>query len=208
MTCEGVPALFGFSLGGSASALQTIPLKSNVVDVTILEQSPSACTAVVSVDSLHIRGSTTEIRKDEVSQLAGYILSSDTNGHRSRLVCSSSATISLGSGRKMSLVSKSSSGSARTLAGTASLLMRRRSATSSTELRTSGSAQARRRIRCAAFGSRQILSTECGYNAMHRVEMYRIKALDMIFNTRYRNHIAGEEHMDCRLSAICARRLL
>lgn len=66
VTCENVPALFGFSLGGFASATQTIPLKGNALDVTIVKQSPGASTAVVSVDSLHIRGSTTETRKDEV----------------------------------------------------------------------------------------------------------------------------------------------
>lgn len=72
MTCENVPALFGFSLGGSASATQTVALKGNALNVTIVEQSPDVCTAVVSVDSLHVRGSTTETRKDEVSFLVTF----------------------------------------------------------------------------------------------------------------------------------------
>jgi len=70
VACEGIPALFSFKLGGSSTASQVVALAGNPLDLTFISPSQSACTAVVSIDNVHAPGSTTEIRKDEVSDLA------------------------------------------------------------------------------------------------------------------------------------------
>jgi tRNA (guanine-N(7)-)-methyltransferase subunit TRM82 len=69
VACEGVPALFSFRLGGSSTASQVIASAGNPLDLTFICPSQGACTAVVSIDNVHAPGSTTEIRKDEVSDL-------------------------------------------------------------------------------------------------------------------------------------------
>lgn len=70
MACEGIPALFKFKAGGSSTVSQVVALAGNALDVTFICLSQSACTAVVSIDNVHAPGSTAEIRKDEVSDLA------------------------------------------------------------------------------------------------------------------------------------------
>lgn len=69
MACEGVPALFSLKLSAKRPP-QVLTLSGNALSVTFTRPGQSSCTAVVSVDTLHTPGSTTEIRKDEVSDLA------------------------------------------------------------------------------------------------------------------------------------------
>jgi tRNA (guanine-N(7)-)-methyltransferase subunit TRM82 len=69
IACEGVPALFSFTFGGSSASGEAVPLNGNVLDVTFLDLSQSTCTAVVSVDNVHKPGSTTETLDDEVSHM-------------------------------------------------------------------------------------------------------------------------------------------
>lgn len=69
VACEGVPALFAFTLDDSIESPQSIPFPGNVLDVTFIRSSQGLCMAVVSVDNVHVRGSTTETRDDEVSRL-------------------------------------------------------------------------------------------------------------------------------------------
>ncbi|KAF1999494.1 tRNA methyltransferas-like protein [Amniculicola lignicola CBS 123094] len=68
VACEGVPAVFSISLGGTNGPPvlgQTIPLTGNALDVGIISQNKEFCTAIVSIDNIHKPGSTTEIREDE-----------------------------------------------------------------------------------------------------------------------------------------------
>ena len=69
VACEGVPALFSFTFGGSSASEETIPLNGNALDVTFLDLSQSTCTAIVSVDNVHKPGSTTETLDNEVSHM-------------------------------------------------------------------------------------------------------------------------------------------
>jgi tRNA (guanine-N(7)-)-methyltransferase subunit TRM82 len=70
VACEGIPALFSFKVGGSSTASQVVALAGNALDLTFICPSQGTCTAVVSIDNVHAPGSTAEIRKDEVSDLA------------------------------------------------------------------------------------------------------------------------------------------
>ncbi|KAH7379315.1 guanine-N(7)--methyltransferase subunit TRM82 [Phaeosphaeria sp. MPI-PUGE-AT-0046c] len=62
VACEGVPALFSFSLGKRATPDSSLPLHGNVLDVAFLKPSHGLCTIVVSVDNVHQPGSTTARR--------------------------------------------------------------------------------------------------------------------------------------------------
>jgi hypothetical protein len=62
VACEGIPALFYFIAGSTPEAPQVIPLKGNALDVTFIER-----TIIVSIDHVHIPGSTNKIRAEEVS---------------------------------------------------------------------------------------------------------------------------------------------
>jgi tRNA (guanine-N(7)-)-methyltransferase subunit TRM82 len=67
VACEGVPALFSFTLGGSSASGEMICVDGNVLDVTFLDLAQSTCTAIVSVDNVHKPGSTTKTHDGEVS---------------------------------------------------------------------------------------------------------------------------------------------
>ncbi|KAF2278208.1 guanine-N(7)--methyltransferase subunit TRM82 [Westerdykella ornata] len=70
--CEGIPALFSFRIGISSTAEQCIVLTGNALDVTFIRQSQTGCTAVVSVDNVHVRVSTTERREAEATSRLEY----------------------------------------------------------------------------------------------------------------------------------------
>ena len=67
MACEGVSALFRFTLG-TGTANEHIALNGNALDVAIMQMSSTSSTMVVSVDNIHKSGSTTEVRDDKVSK--------------------------------------------------------------------------------------------------------------------------------------------
>jgi tRNA (guanine-N(7)-)-methyltransferase subunit TRM82 len=69
VACEGLPALFNFTLGVGATDGVTIPLRGNPLDVTFIQTSQAHCTVVVSVDNVHKPGSTTVVRDANVSLL-------------------------------------------------------------------------------------------------------------------------------------------
>jgi tRNA (guanine-N(7)-)-methyltransferase subunit TRM82 len=69
VACEGVPALFSFTLGDSSASGEIISVDGNVLDVTFLNLAQSTCTAIVSVDNVHKPGSTTDPHDDEVSHM-------------------------------------------------------------------------------------------------------------------------------------------
>jgi tRNA (guanine-N(7)-)-methyltransferase subunit TRM82 len=77
VACEGVPALFILELTAQRSP-QVLTLSGNALGVTFIRPGQSSCTAVVSVDTMHTPGSTTEIRKDEVSDLADAAVASSS----------------------------------------------------------------------------------------------------------------------------------
>jgi tRNA (guanine-N(7)-)-methyltransferase subunit TRM82 len=93
VACEGVPALFSFKIGQSASSGNTIPLKGNALAVAFLPTSQASATVVVSVDHVHKPGSTKEVREERVRHsvrtLASFVLTS-TPQNVSRLQCFSS----------------------------------------------------------------------------------------------------------------------
>jgi tRNA (guanine-N(7)-)-methyltransferase subunit TRM82 len=68
VACEGVPALFQFSLNNfRPHARGALPLAGNALDVAFVEHDKDTRVAVVSIDHVHQPGSTTEIRDDKVS---------------------------------------------------------------------------------------------------------------------------------------------
>jgi tRNA (guanine-N(7)-)-methyltransferase subunit TRM82 len=68
VACEGVPALFKFTIGIGIASGERIALNGNVLDIAIIQTSPKSSTMVVSVDNIHKPGSTTEVRDDKVSK--------------------------------------------------------------------------------------------------------------------------------------------
>jgi tRNA (guanine-N(7)-)-methyltransferase subunit TRM82 len=66
VACEGLPALFSFTVGGAANA-NAIRLQGNALDVAIIATSQTSWSAIVSVDNVHKPGSTTEVRNHKVS---------------------------------------------------------------------------------------------------------------------------------------------
>ncbi|KAH7417023.1 guanine-N(7)--methyltransferase subunit trm82 [Cadophora sp. MPI-SDFR-AT-0126] len=68
VTCEGIPALFTFTLTPSnqLTHLQTLPLQGNALAV-----SPITATSkfIVSIDTIHKPGSTSEVRTDDLEDL-------------------------------------------------------------------------------------------------------------------------------------------
>jgi tRNA (guanine-N(7)-)-methyltransferase subunit TRM82 len=68
VACEGLPALFSFTIGTGAMAGHPIALEGNPLDVAFVPTSQNSWTAIVSIDNVHKPGSTTEIRDDQVSQ--------------------------------------------------------------------------------------------------------------------------------------------
>lgn len=65
MACEGVPALFSFTLGASVPGYAT-PLDGNALDLAIIRTSTGPLKLAVSIDNIQQPGSTTEVREDEV----------------------------------------------------------------------------------------------------------------------------------------------
>lgn len=70
VACEGLPALFSFTIGDGATAANTIPLNGNVLGVALVRTAQEGSTVVVSIDNVHKPGSTTEGSSHEVSTLA------------------------------------------------------------------------------------------------------------------------------------------
>lgn len=72
VACEGVPALLHIKVdtAGSSTCVETVPLSGNALDVTfVCAGGGLTWTAVVSVDHVHVPGSTTAIRGDYVSHI-------------------------------------------------------------------------------------------------------------------------------------------
>jgi tRNA (guanine-N(7)-)-methyltransferase subunit TRM82 len=67
VACEGVSALFKFTVEGPSTYTQTLSLTGNALDVTFICPDQENCTAVVSVDNVHVACSTTEVRDNKVS---------------------------------------------------------------------------------------------------------------------------------------------
>lgn len=68
MACEGVPALFHFTIRGqrgSSGLTSVIPLQGNALGAAFIRLSDAAWTVVVSIDSMHQAGSMTERRDGE-----------------------------------------------------------------------------------------------------------------------------------------------
>jgi tRNA (guanine-N(7)-)-methyltransferase subunit TRM82 len=68
VACEGVPALFSFTIGTGIESGEHIALNGNALDVAIIQTSSTSSTMVVSVDNIQKPGSTTEVREDKVSK--------------------------------------------------------------------------------------------------------------------------------------------
>ncbi|CAI9625604.1 unnamed protein product [Alternaria burnsii] len=68
VACEGVPALFSFTLGVSTLE-NSIPLSGNALGVAIIHTSTGSLKLAVSIDSVQKPGSTTEVREDKVPRL-------------------------------------------------------------------------------------------------------------------------------------------
>lgn len=66
MACEGVPALFVFMVGGSSHHGSCIRLKGNALDVAMIRNSANLSIMAVSIDHIHVSGSTTEARSGYV----------------------------------------------------------------------------------------------------------------------------------------------
>lgn len=69
VSCEGIPALFSFVVGSSDHGGACIPLKGNALDVALLRVSSTLSTLAVSIDNVHVQGSTSELRRGHVSDL-------------------------------------------------------------------------------------------------------------------------------------------
>lgn len=68
VACEGVPALFHFTIrgqGASSALSNVIQLNGNALGVAFVSVSTTAATVVVSVDNVHKPGSVTEVRETE-----------------------------------------------------------------------------------------------------------------------------------------------
>ncbi|KAF1948802.1 hypothetical protein CC80DRAFT_421814 [Byssothecium circinans] len=78
VACEGVPALFSFITDNSSSLLQAIALSGNALDVAFVD---GARTAIVSIDHVHVPGSTTQIRDDQNTRLQFISLQQDGRWH-------------------------------------------------------------------------------------------------------------------------------
>ena len=70
VACQGIPALFRFTIGDPAAPGEILPLGGNALDVAFL-YSQATYRMVVSIDNVHVPGFTTDVREDEVSDLAG-----------------------------------------------------------------------------------------------------------------------------------------
>jgi tRNA (guanine-N(7)-)-methyltransferase subunit TRM82 len=66
VACEGVPALFSFTLGASTPG-HAIPLSGNALDIALIHDSAGSLKLAVSIDNVQKPGSTTEAREDKVS---------------------------------------------------------------------------------------------------------------------------------------------
>ncbi|USP77250.1 tRNA (guanine-N(7)-)-methyltransferase non-catalytic subunit TRM82 [Curvularia clavata] len=73
VACEGIPALFGFSIGGSAPG-SYVSLNGNALDVALIAGPAGSVRMVVSIDNIHKPGSTTEKREDQVPGLQCFSL--------------------------------------------------------------------------------------------------------------------------------------
>merc|ERR1712093_189905 len=69
VTCEGVPALFTFTLTplNQLTHLQTLPLPGNVLAISPI---PATSKLLVSIDTIHKAGSTSELRTDSTESLS------------------------------------------------------------------------------------------------------------------------------------------
>lgn len=102
VACEGVPAVFCFRPGSSPAVRHVISLAGNGLDVALISPTESTCTAVVSIDNVHKPGSTTEIREDEVSDLAEDRGTSRIDRcHREHVDCSTSHDSKMVNGSRM-----------------------------------------------------------------------------------------------------------
>jgi tRNA (guanine-N(7)-)-methyltransferase subunit TRM82 len=81
VACEGLPALFSFTIGTGAMASDSIALEGNPLDVAFVPTSQTSWTAIVSVDNVHKPGSTTEVRDDQVSRQSYCIQSNNCFAH-------------------------------------------------------------------------------------------------------------------------------
>jgi tRNA (guanine-N(7)-)-methyltransferase subunit TRM82 len=88
VTCEGLPALFYFTIGTGAVAGHSIPLEGNPLDVAFVPTSQTSSTAIVSVDNVHKSGSTTEVRDDQVSYQSCCIRRIKCRAHWASKLCS------------------------------------------------------------------------------------------------------------------------
>ncbi|KAL1794775.1 hypothetical protein ACET3X_006591 [Alternaria dauci] len=68
VACEGVPALFSFTLGESTSE-SSIHLSGNALDVAIIQSSTGSLKLAVSIDNIRKPGSTAEAREDKAPRL-------------------------------------------------------------------------------------------------------------------------------------------
>jgi tRNA (guanine-N(7)-)-methyltransferase subunit TRM82 len=65
VACEGVPALFSFKIGVSATSGAALALNGNALDVAVVQSSQAS--VVVAIDHVYKPGSTKETREDSVS---------------------------------------------------------------------------------------------------------------------------------------------
>ncbi|KAF1944099.1 guanine-N(7)--methyltransferase subunit TRM82 [Clathrospora elynae] len=65
VACEGVPALFSFTVGKGSTVQNTLPLNGNALDVALIQTSIASSTMIVSIDNIHKPGSTTGVRDDK-----------------------------------------------------------------------------------------------------------------------------------------------
>ncbi|KAG9188668.1 hypothetical protein G6011_07373 [Alternaria panax] len=80
VACEGVPALFGFTLGVSNPGY-SIPLKGNALDVAIMHASTGTLKLAVSIDNVQKPGSMTEVREDKAPRLQYFGKQQDGGWH-------------------------------------------------------------------------------------------------------------------------------
>jgi len=78
-TCEGMPALFTFLLtpGNDLLHFQTIPLHGNALSLVIVPEENHGVSLIVSIDSIHKPGSTSELRGEtdaEANPLQNFVL--------------------------------------------------------------------------------------------------------------------------------------
>ncbi|KAF1839900.1 tRNA methyltransferas-like protein [Cucurbitaria berberidis CBS 394.84] len=80
VACEGIPALFSFTIGAAATGGTAIPLGGNALDVAFIQSSPDSCVVVVSIDNIHTPGSTTEVRDNDKNPPRLQCFSNQQNG--------------------------------------------------------------------------------------------------------------------------------